>query len=70
MAVYLNEILNLSKDEYADWTICLNNANAEQVYSFDDNYERLLDIFLGKNTLILQQVSVTFLQSTVCNLYG
>ena len=43
MAVYLNEILNLSKDEYADWTICLNNANAEQVYSFDDNYERLLE---------------------------
>lgn len=43
MAIYLNEILNLSKDEYADWTICLNNANAEQVYSFDDNYERLLE---------------------------
>lgn len=43
MAIYLNEILNLSKDEYADWTICLNNANAEQVYSFDDNSERLLE---------------------------
>lgn len=43
MVIYLNEILNLSKSEYVDWIICLNNANAEQVYSFDDNHDRLLE---------------------------
>lgn len=43
MPIYLNEILNIAKDDYADWTICLNNANREQVYSFEDNYERLLE---------------------------
>ena len=41
--VLLNEILNIKQDEYPDWTICLNNANAEQVYSFDDDKERLLE---------------------------
>ena len=43
MSIYLNEILNIAKSEYSDWTICLNNANAEQVYSFDENKERLLE---------------------------
>lgn len=43
MSIYLNEILNIAKDEYSDWTICLNNSNAEQVYSFDENRERLLE---------------------------
>ncbi len=31
MQIFLNEILGIRKDEYCDWTICLNNANAEQV---------------------------------------
>ena len=43
MYIYLNEILAIGKDEYRDWSICLNNANAEQVYSFDENKERLLE---------------------------
>lgn len=42
-SIYLNEIINISEDEYADWTICLNNANEQQVYSFDENSERLLE---------------------------
>lgn len=42
MTIFLNEILTIAKDEYADWTICLNNANKEQVYSFDEDRERLL----------------------------
>ncbi len=41
--IYLNELFNISNCEYKDWTICLNNANAEQVYSFDENKERLLE---------------------------
>lgn len=43
MLIFLNEIFNISESEYADWTICLNNANAEQIYSFDENKERLLE---------------------------
>ena len=43
MPIFLNEIFQIAKDEYADWTICLNNANADQVYSFDVNKERLLE---------------------------
>lgn len=43
MFIYLNEILSISEDEYKNWTICLNNANAEQVYSFDENRERLIE---------------------------
>lgn len=43
MSIYLNELIAISKTEYADWTICLNNANYEQVYSFDENKERLLE---------------------------
>lgn len=43
MSIYLNELLNLSRNEYTDWTICLNNANKEQIYSFDDNKERLIE---------------------------
>ncbi len=38
----LNEVLTISKEEYRDWTICLNNANNEGVYSFDDDTERLM----------------------------
>lgn len=41
--IYVNELLNISGDEYANWTICLNHANYEQVYSFDENRERLLE---------------------------
>lgn len=43
MPIKLNEILNLKPDEYADWTICLNNANNEGVYSFEQNKTRLME---------------------------
>ncbi|MDY5439834.1 MAG: GIY-YIG nuclease family protein [Eubacteriales bacterium] len=43
MNIYLNEILNIDKNEYCDWTISLNNANNDQVYSFEENEERLLE---------------------------
>lgn len=43
MNIYLNEIFAISKNEYDKWTLCLNNANAEQVYSFDENETRLLE---------------------------
>ena len=43
MIIYLNEIFDISKNEYEDWTICLNHANYEQVYSFEENSERLLE---------------------------
>ena len=43
MAIKLNEIINLTNDEYADWTICLNNANPEGIYSFEQNRTRLME---------------------------
>lgn len=43
MSIKLNEILNLKPEEYADWTICLNNANNEGVYSFEQNRTRLME---------------------------
>lgn len=43
MAIKLNEILNLTTNEYADWTICLNNANPEGIYSFEQNRTRLME---------------------------
>ena len=43
MIIYLNDILNLKESEYADWTLCLNNANKEQVYSFEENETRLIE---------------------------
>lgn len=43
MIIYLNEILNLKESEYADWTLCLNNANKEQVYFFEENKTRLIE---------------------------
>lgn len=43
MSILLNEIFNIPKEEYKDWTICLNNANSEQVYSFEENEALLLN---------------------------
>lgn len=43
MIIYLKDIFNITNDEYKDWTICLNNANAEQVYSFEEDETRLLE---------------------------
>ena len=40
MEIYLKNILNLTISEYSKWTICLNNANEEGIYSFDeDSYQ-------------------------------
>ena len=43
MAIKLNEILNLTTDEYSEWTVCLNNANSEGIYSFEQNKARLME---------------------------
>ena len=43
MSIFLNRILNIPKEEYDKWTICLNNASPEQLYSFEDDEERLLE---------------------------
>lgn len=42
MEIYLNDILHLDPDEYDRWTICLNNAT-DDIYSFDENPDRLLE---------------------------
>ena len=39
----MNEIFNIVANEYKDWTICLNNANEEGIYSFEENESRLLE---------------------------
>lgn len=43
MNIFLRQILNIKEIEYKDWTICLNNANKEGIYSFDENELRLLE---------------------------
>ena len=43
MEIFLNEIFNIEATEYKNWTICLNNANEEGVYSFEENESRLLE---------------------------
>lgn len=43
MSIKLNEIINLQTNEYSDWTICLNNANPEGIYSFEQNKTRLME---------------------------
>lgn len=43
MEIFLNEIFNILANEYKDWTICLNNANEEGIYSFEENESRLLE---------------------------
>ena len=39
----MNEIFKIVANEYKNWTICLNNANEEGVYSFEENESRLLE---------------------------
>ena len=41
--IFLNDILNIEFSDYCNWTICLNNANDEGIYSFDENPKRLLE---------------------------
>lgn len=41
--IFLNDILSINSLNYGKWTICLNNANEEGIYSFDENPERLLE---------------------------
>lgn len=43
MEIFLNKILDIAVNEYANWTICLNNANEEGIYSFEENESRLLE---------------------------
>lgn len=43
MGIKLNEVLNIQNTEYSDWTICLNNANQEGIYSFEQNRKRLME---------------------------
>lgn len=43
MGIKLNEVLNIQNAEYSDWTICLNNANQEGIYSFEQNRTRLME---------------------------
>ena len=43
MEIFLNEIFNIVANEYKNWTICLNNANEEGIYSFEENESRLLE---------------------------
>lgn len=41
--IYLNDLLHIDKSEYCKWTICLNNATNDGVYSLKQNKERLLE---------------------------
>lgn len=43
MEIYLKDIVVLDDKQYKDWTICLNNANEEGIYSFEENKSRLLE---------------------------
>ncbi len=41
--IILNDIFKIPESEYNNWTICLNNANEDGVYSFSDNAQRLME---------------------------
>ena len=43
MAIKLNQIIRIDSSEFRDWSICLNNAPNEGIYSFEDNRDRLLE---------------------------
>ncbi|MFA6375620.1 MAG: GIY-YIG nuclease family protein [Bacilli bacterium] len=43
MDILLNEIIAIKEQEYSNWTLCLNNANREGIYSFEENNIRLLE---------------------------
>lgn len=43
MEIKLNKILPIEESEYNNWSICLNNAPAEGIYSFDENHNRMLE---------------------------
>lgn len=50
MDIKLNKILTLTPDEYCNWTICLNNAPWEGIYSFEENKDRLMEHISWKRT--------------------
>lgn len=41
--IYLNDLLNIDKLNFKDWTLCLNNATKEGIYSFEENTDRLME---------------------------
>lgn len=43
MELLLNELLHITDNEKGDWTICLNNAPQEGIYSFAENEARLME---------------------------
>lgn len=43
MSICLKDLIKIDANEYVDWTICLNNANEEGIYSFDEDKLRLLE---------------------------
>ncbi len=69
MEILLNNILNIALNAYSDWTICLNNANEEGVYSFEENESRLLEHISWKrhrnSTISFRNINT----SIVCNLF-
>ena len=49
MDITLKQIFNITSTQYNDWTICLNNANEEGIYSFEENASRLVPAWLEKD---------------------
>ena len=41
--IFLNDILKIESSEFKNWTLCLNNANTDGIYSFEENYDRLME---------------------------
>lgn len=41
--IYLNDLFHIDKSDYCNWTICLNNATDDGVYSLKEKKERLLE---------------------------
>ena len=64
MEIFLNKIFNIEVSEYKDWTISLNNANEEGVYSFEENESRLLEHISWKkhknSTTILRNIDTRY----------
>lgn len=41
--IFLNDLLNIDEVDFCNWTICLNNANKEGIYSFEQDAQRLIE---------------------------
>lgn len=57
MDIILNEIIMIKDNEYKDWIICLNNANQDGIYSFDDDRDSLLSYISWKKEKMKRVVS-------------